>query len=103
MNAPVAIACLLTDKELQQRRSEYLDRAASRLTGSRELADGFEFAFRLEDDTVVLLAEVVDLERKCCPFLNFALSVRSGTDRVDLSVTGPDGTKEAVRSLFGWN
>jgi hypothetical protein len=48
------------------------------------------------------LAEIIDLERRCCPFLNFRLTVRSGTDHVSLELTGADGTKEIIQSLFGW-
>jgi hypothetical protein len=103
MDATVAIACLLTDNELQQRRSEHLDRAASHLTPTRELEDRFEFNFCLTDDTVYPLAGIADLERKYCPFLDFALTVRSGADGVNLSITDPEEAKEAVRSLFGWN
>jgi hypothetical protein len=103
MDAPVAIACLLDDKELQRRRSDHLDKAGKLLTGERELPNGIEYSFRIQDDIVALLAEIISLERKCCPFLDMAMFIRSGEDDVSLTLSGPDGTKEAVRSLFAWS
>jgi hypothetical protein len=49
------------------------------------------------------LAEIVDLERQCCPFLNFRLTLASGTDFVALELTGADGATAIIKSLFGWN
>jgi hypothetical protein len=61
MDAPVAIACLLDDTELERRRSEYLDKAGKLLTGERELTNGLEYRFRIQDDTIALLAEIITL------------------------------------------
>lgn len=99
----IPIACYLTDKELQERRKNYLKNAAESMLDSAELSDGFVYRFPLRKTTLQNLAEIIDLERKCCPFLNFRLSVESGADFVSLELTGAQGTKEIVRSLFGWN
>jgi len=96
-------ACYLTDKELQSRRKNYLDKAAESLIDSAELSDGYVFRFPLRESTLQNLAEIIDLERKCCPFLNFRLSVESGADVVSLELKGAEGTKELVKSLFAWN
>lgn len=102
MNTEVPVACFLTDKELQARRKNYLDKAAESLIDSAELSDGFVFRFPLRDGTLQTLAEIIDLERKCCPFLNFRLAVETGNDSVSLEMTGAEGTKEIIRSLFRW-
>lgn len=103
MAAVVPIVCELTDWDLQKRREKYLDRAAASLLGSEELSDGFRYRFSLRDLTLQDFAEIIDLERKCCPFLKFALVVEAGEEYISLDLTGPEGTKEAVRSLFSWN
>ncbi len=103
MSETIPIACYLTDKELQVRRKNYLDKAAARLIDSTELADGFRFRFPLENSVLQDLAEIIDLERKCCPFLNFKLSLDAGKDFVSLELTGAKGTKEMVQELFDWN
>lgn len=99
----IPIACYLTDKELQARRKNYLDKAAESLIDSAELSDGFVYRFPLAGSTLQNLAEIIDLERKCCPFLNFRLSLESGSDLVSLELTGAEGTKEIIKSLFNWN
>jgi hypothetical protein len=37
------------------------------------------------------------------PFLNFRLVLEAGDDFVSLELTGAEGTKEIVQSLFNWN
>jgi hypothetical protein len=99
----IPVACYLTDTELRRRRADYLDKIAGSLVESEELENGFKYRFRLADKFIGTLAEVIDLERKCCPFLNFRMSVESGKEFVSLELTGPAGTREMIASLFGWN
>jgi hypothetical protein len=96
MNAEIPVACYLTDKQ-------YLDKAAESLIDSAELSDGFVYRFPLTDSMLQNLAEIIDLERKCCPFLNFHLVLEAGKDYILLELTGAKGTKEIVKSLFNWN
>lgn len=103
MNTEIPVACFLTDKELQARRKNYLDQAAESLIDSAELSDGFVFRFPIRDSMLQDLAEIIELERKCCPFLNFRLAIESGSDLVSLEMTGAEGTKEIIRSLFRWS
>jgi hypothetical protein len=102
LSETIPIACYLTDKQLQTRRKDYLDKAAESLIDSAELTNGFVFRFPLRESMVQDLAEIIDLERKCCPFLNFSLNLESGEDVVSLELTGAEGTKEIVKSLFNW-
>ncbi len=103
MNAEIPVACYLTDKELQARRKNYLDKAAASLIDSTELPNGFVFRFPLEESMLQNLAEIIDLERKCCPFLNFKLILKAGNNFISLELTGAQSTKEIIRELFKWN
>lgn len=103
MSAQIPIVCALTDNQLQKRRRDFLDKAAESLIDSAELENGFRFRFLLKDSILQDLAEIIDLERKCCPFLNFSLNLEAGNDFVSLELTGAEGTKEIVRELFKWN
>lgn len=103
MNAEIPIACTLTDKELQERRKNVLQKTARSLIEVRELQDGFSYRFPAEDSTLQDLVHVIALERKCCPFLNFKLSVEAQNDFVSVELTGREGTKEMIRTLFNWN
>lgn len=104
MNKTVPIACALTDRELQIRRKDHLDKAAASLTATRETPDGFIYCFALRDSILRELAEIIELERGCCPFLDFELSVRSDDAEVALKISAAEPqAKEIVRSLLGWN
>jgi hypothetical protein len=103
MNPEIPVACYLTDKQLQARRKNYLDKAAESLIDSAELSDGFVFHFPLSESILRDLAEIIYLERKCCPFLNFRLALNAGDDFVSLELTGGEGTKEIIKSLFNWS
>ena len=103
MTAEIPIACFLTDNELQQRRAQYLNKIAASLVDFKELENGFSYRFPAERSMLTDLAEVIDLERKCCPFLNFRLSVEAGSEFVSLELTGTKGAKEIIAKLFEWN
>jgi hypothetical protein len=99
----LAIACALTDEELQMRRETVLQQVAAHLINFRELENGFSYRFPATDNVLQELVNVINLERKCCPFLNFKLIVESNNETVALELTGQDGTKEMLESLFAWN
>jgi hypothetical protein len=46
------------------------------------------------------LAEWVGLERRCCPFLGFALEWKQD-DSVSVQLTGQPGIKEAIAAEMG--
>lgn len=97
------IACALTDKELQMRRETVLRQVAAHLLDFRELENGFSYSFPADEGVLRELVNVINLERKCCPFLNFKLIVESNNETVALELTGQEGTKEMLESLFEWN
>jgi hypothetical protein len=103
MKTEIPIACSLTDKELGERRKNVLQKTARSLTSVEELENGFSYQFPAEDSVLQDLITVVNLERKCCAFLNFNLVVKADSEIVSLELTGDDGTKEALRQLFNWN
>lgn len=66
----------------------------------QELPGGY--AFRLPNDaaTFVATAEYVTLDRLCCAFLCWDLRVEPDGGAVWLRLTGPEGTKELLRSTL---
>lgn len=96
----------LTDAQREQHlvRGRKLLGAVVRTT---ELPNGYELAFdltRLKDSKglpwcVVELAEWVDLESKCCPFLDFQIDVAGKGGEVRMRLTGrATNVKEFLRS-----
>lgn len=103
MDKEISIACSLTGKEMQKRRKNILDKIAASLIDSEELPDGFRYRFPADDALLQNLISVINLERKCCPFLNFKLNLEAGKDFASLDLTGKQGAKDAIKELFDWN
>jgi hypothetical protein len=84
--APEAFAAHLTEGR----------RLLSLATERRELDDGW--ALRLPGDDATVLASVRWMlgERRCCPFLTFALECRADGE-LWMRITGPEGTKDVLR------
>jgi hypothetical protein len=83
------IACSLTNSELQERRRGVLHRVRSAVVEVRELENGYAYCFPSEGGRLTELAQLVDLERQCCPFLRFAITVESDNGPIRLEMTGP--------------
>jgi len=96
------IACNLTNAELQERRRTVLETLRSAVLAVQELADGFAYSFMSEGDRFKELAAMIELERQCCPFLQFRVTVAAGQGPLILEITGPEGTKDFLLSTFAW-
>jgi hypothetical protein len=94
------IACSLTDSELQQRRRDVVQRVRTAVAEIRELEDGFAYRFSLDSDRLLELARLIELERRCCPFLRFRVMVEPGDSSACLEMSGPEGTKEFLDATF---
>ena len=80
MDEEIPIACSLTDNELRERRKNVLDKIAASLIDSEELPDGFRYRFSIDNSILQNLITVINLERKCFPFLSFKLNLEAGKD-----------------------
>ncbi len=97
------IACILSalSPDERSRRQHLAHDLRGMVTGLRELDDGFAFALRPSDDAWMAAAEFVSLERRCCPFLEFALLAPSGDSGSTLRLTGRPGVKDFLRDELG--
>ena len=98
--ADLPIACSLTGPELRERRETVLAAVRARVQEVRELKSGMALRFDPGGGVLAALAELIDLERQCCPFLQFDLRVLPANGPVWLELTGPDGTREFLRDLL---
>ena len=69
------------------------------LVGFRELPDGYALDFAA--DAWESVATFVAHERRCCPFLAFALELASGGGPLHVRLTGPDGVKRFLAAELG--
>src|SRR5207253_10886724 len=95
------------ERERHQRLGEMMHRA---VTDTAELPTGYAMTLdlsRLPVDAkglsvcVVEVAEWVDLESRCCPFLDFEISLRDKGRHVTLRLTGGQNVKTFLRVELG--
>jgi hypothetical protein len=94
------IACTLTDADFQKRRAGILKTVAGGVLEKQELEGGYAYRFPTDVGWLAALAELITLERACCPFLQFNLRLEPADGPIWLELTGPDGTKAFLESLF---
>ncbi len=64
-----------------------------------DLPDGYAFRFR--HDAFEAVARFVANERRCCPFMNFELTLGSESGPLWLRMTGPEGAREVLQAELG--
>jgi hypothetical protein len=66
----------------------------------QEVENGYELSFPNKTEFISKIADFISNERLCCPFLKFTLKVVSNSEPIFLSLTGPIGTQEFLRTEF---
>lgn len=94
------VACSLLPAELQERRLSVLAKVRAVVCGVTELDNGFIYRFPSDRELIPEIANLIQLEHQCCPFLTFRLTVEPGNGAVLLELTGPAGTKEFLQGVF---
>jgi len=99
-NQPGPVVCSLSETELRVREEALLTQFRAAVIAIEELSNGY--AFRLPEDRkwIAIAAELITLERECCPFLAFELLVQPGLGPAILRMTGPPGAKEFLKTIF---
>ena len=88
--------CTLSPEALTERVNELRSEFFPLVTRIRETADGCLLEFPREPGMIERLADFVAFESQCCSFRSYAVEVGSGHDHVDLRVTGPPGSADAI-------
>ena len=60
------------------------------------LPNGILMELEATADALRHISDVIDRERRCCPFLRFQLDVPPNGEAYVMSVTGPDGTADLL-------
>lgn len=95
------VACALSDESLRERRGIVQQQLRQHVREIKTLDDGYAFRFAADDESVEALMQLVQVERKCCRFLHFRLSIEPGGDPIWLELTGPEGTKQFLETELG--
>ena len=59
------------------------------------------YAYFFDANEIVEIGLFVHLERRCCPFLAFTLSLPAESSEAELRVSGPAGTPGFLEAEFG--
>jgi len=101
MTSSDTIACSLRDAELKDRLNQLRTGLFARVTSVREKGEGFTFFFDAADDTVTDVLEFIRMERQCCPFLTFQLTVNPSPQAIALHLGAAGETGLSfVREMF---
>ncbi len=103
VGAPVAksipVVCSLTPDDSKQRK-ELLAKLGEQIVERREIDDGLSFRFKPTDNLLARLGRMIDMERRCCRFLKFRLTVEPDDGPVWLELSGPAGTRDILKEYF---
>ena len=94
------IACCLTSAELREREATLLAQFRSAVIETEELPDGYAFRVPGDGKWIAMIAKMIVAERESCPFLTFEFVAQPNMGPVIVSVTGPAGAKEFLRTVL---
>ncbi len=97
--APIACNINALDATQQERREAIAKQMNNATLQIQELPDGYMFSYPA--DLYLILAEFVSLERKCCPFFTFMLTVEHNNGPLWFQITGRAGVKEFMQEELG--
>jgi hypothetical protein len=83
----------------ERSQHEQLSRRIARAVRTiRELESGYECDLDASDLTLIDLATWAELERRCCPFIDFGLEWFAERHMLTLRLSGGDGIKAFLRA-----
>jgi hypothetical protein len=95
----IPIVCTLSTAELQERKTTILASLRHAVLSKTRIPDGYRYEFASHPVTSQGIARMVELERQCCQFLNFAVTERKKI--VQLDVTARPEALAIIEDLFG--
>jgi hypothetical protein len=90
----IPIACSLTGPERRERARTVLATLRAHTRHVTERSDGYALELTTTDEAIAAATALIQLERRCCPFLRFTLTVEPAGGAVELALTGAPGARE---------
>lgn len=82
---------------LQEQRRKLMAQVVRSADHIDTLEEGYRL--RLAHKHTDLVMQLEQAERACCQFLNFGVEFPAGLDTINLTITGPVGTREYLDQL----
>jgi hypothetical protein len=96
MELPIVCSRRELSREEQERQRSFISELLTTALEKRQLPNGLFFRFPAESLSKV--AELMAIERCCCPFLDIRLEARASEPWVALTLEGPAGTREVLEA-----
>lgn len=93
------IACTLGPAAVKARREDLLGGLVRRAEERVDIANGYRVRFGADAD-LATIANVIDVERQCCRFLSFGITLEPDGGPIWLEFTGPPGTREFLLGML---
>ena len=94
MAAEIPLACTLSGPEMREREQTVLAALRAHVQTVTSRSDGYALELAATDEAIAAATALIQVERRCCPFLRFDLIVAPGETSVQLALTGPPGVRE---------
>lgn len=95
-----ALACLLTDAELAERKKALQKEIFVKVKKVEEVDDGYLFHLDNIENLLPNLFHFILLEKECCPFFQQDVTIRSNNAGIIWKVSGKDGVKEMLNQML---
>jgi hypothetical protein len=97
------IACdtsALTQDEMQHWMNDIVPQVYKAVQEIQELPDGYAFRLPARPEILMLVAEDLNMERQCCPFVRYTLDIEPNRGPFWLRMTGSEEVKAFMRIMF---
>lgn len=94
------IACTLGPAAVKARREDLLGGLVRRSMERVDLPNGYRVRFDPTDDVLSAIARVVEVERQCCRFLTFEVTIEPDNGPIWLEFSGPPGTRDFLAGIL---
>ena len=99
VESPIACEVSGLTPQQRERRKELRGRAAAE--ERKELSDGYAIRLPSEPSLTMVAAELVNLERLCCPSFHFVMEIEREGAPLWLHITGRQGVKQFLKAELG--
>ena len=95
----IEIACdltVFTDEE-RERHMQVVHDLFAKVMAAYEADDGYKLRLPDEVGIVMMMADFINDERRCCPFIHFGIEVEAGSKAIWLLLKGGADVKAAIK------
>lgn len=93
MEVPIACQTSVLSAEERTRYAALRARIDTAVTSIVETDRGYEFQLPGDDSTLAVVSDWIALERRCCPFLEFTVSIGASESSIRVALTGSPEVK----------